>query len=84
MENFIESTKLSMLKQSKIIHACMALHNFIRDSAMANEEFDKCDEDKDYMPLPYSQSTASRLGVEEGSMNTFRDALAYALYTRRM
>ena len=43
-----------MLKQSKIIHACMALHNFIRDSALSDEEFDRCDEDENYMPVPSS------------------------------
>jgi hypothetical protein len=30
-----------MLKQSKIIHAFMALHNFIRDSKMVDELFGK-------------------------------------------
>jgi hypothetical protein len=28
----------------------MALHNFIRDSELRDEEFDKCDDDEDYMP----------------------------------
>jgi hypothetical protein len=52
-----------MLKQSKIIHACMALHNFIRDSKMADELFDRCDQDEDYMPIP-SCPHASGLGEE--------------------
>jgi hypothetical protein len=39
-------------KRSKIIVACMALHNFIRDSAMRDKDFDKCDEDESYMPIP--------------------------------
>jgi hypothetical protein len=30
----------------------MALHNFIRDSSLADKEFDRCDEDEDYMPMP--------------------------------
>jgi hypothetical protein len=72
-----------MLKQSKIIHACMALHNFVRDSKMADELFDQCDQDKDYMPIP-STHNASGLGDEEGAMNDFRDQIANALFARRM
>jgi hypothetical protein len=37
--------------QAHIIMACMALHNFIRDSALQDDAFDKCDEDENYMPL---------------------------------
>jgi hypothetical protein len=74
-----------MLKQSKIIHACMALHNFIRDSKMADEEFDRCDQDENYMPIPSSHSASeSQLGDEEGAMNSFRDEIANALFARRM
>jgi hypothetical protein len=72
-----------MLKQSKIIHACMALHNFIRDSKIADELFDQCDRDEDYMPIP-STHNASGLGDEEGAMNDFRDQIANALFARRM
>jgi hypothetical protein len=28
----------------------MALHNFIHDIPLRDEDFDKCDEDEDYMP----------------------------------
>ncbi|EEE55359.1 hypothetical protein OsJ_03402 [Oryza sativa Japonica Group] len=38
-------------KQSKIICACLALHNFIRDSKLADCEFDMCDQDESYVPL---------------------------------
>jgi hypothetical protein len=72
-----------MLKQSKIIYACMALHNFIQDSKMADELFGKCDEDKEYMPIP-SCHRASGLGDEEGAMNNFQDQIVNALFTRRM
>ncbi|WVZ65976.1 hypothetical protein U9M48_015256, partial [Paspalum notatum var. saurae] len=41
-----------MTKQSKIILACMALHNFIRESAMRDTDFDMCDSDENYMPMP--------------------------------
>jgi hypothetical protein len=72
-----------MLKQSKIIHVCMTLHNFIRDSKIADELFDRCDQDEDYMPIP-SCPHASGLGEEEGAMNNFRDQIANALFARRM
>ena len=36
----LELPSYPMVKQSKIIHACMALHNFIRDSALPDIEFD--------------------------------------------
>ena len=32
----------------------MALQNFIQDSALADEEFDWCDEDENYIPIPLS------------------------------
>lgn len=38
-------------KQTRIIVACMALHNFIRESRIADREFDACDEDKNYNPM---------------------------------
>jgi hypothetical protein len=66
VENFIGVAKLSMLKQSKIIHSYMALHNFIRDSKMVDELFDKCDEDEECMTI--SCCRASGLG-DEGAMN---------------
>lgn len=62
----------TMLKQSKIIHTCMALHNFIQ---VADEEFDRCDEDENYMPMPSSGGGASQLRDEDGSMNAFHDNL---------
>jgi hypothetical protein len=37
-------------KQALIIVACMALHNFIRDSHLRDKEFDRCDRDEYYMP----------------------------------
>jgi hypothetical protein len=36
--------------QKHIIIACMTLYNFILDSELTDEEFEKCDEDEDYMP----------------------------------
>src|SRR6266540_3336732 len=51
----LELPSYPMVKQSKIIHACMALHNFIRDSDLPEIEFDQCDEDEYYMPMSPSQ-----------------------------
>ncbi|WVZ85459.1 hypothetical protein U9M48_032384 [Paspalum notatum var. saurae] len=40
-----------MLKQTKIILACMGLHNFIRESALSDADFDRYDRDESYMPI---------------------------------
>jgi hypothetical protein len=36
--------------QKHIILACIALHNFIRDSKLHDLDSDKCDDDEDYIP----------------------------------
>jgi hypothetical protein len=72
-------------KQSKIILACMALHNFIRDSAMSDKDFDRCDEDETYMPMPMPTENSSQLSDgdihigNDGDMNAFRDSICNAL-----
>ena len=68
--------------------SCMALHNFIRDSKLSDEEFDKCDEDEDYMPEA-AHATAQPQGDDdleeenEVTMNTIRDRIANALLVAR-
>jgi hypothetical protein len=67
----------------------MALHNFICDSELRDEEFDKCDDDEDYMPdnedNNAGQEVAEPYEVDipesenEVSMNTIRDNTANAL-----
>ena len=47
-----------MEKQTRIIIACMALHNFIRESALADELSDMCDQDEDFV-LSVDQATSS-------------------------
>jgi hypothetical protein len=58
VENFIGLAKLSNVEAIKIIHVCMTLHNFIRDSKMAHELFDKCDEDEEYAHAYYVMSSS--------------------------
>jgi len=42
-------SSFSTRTQKHIVLACMALHNFIRDSKLHDEEFDRCDADEDYL-----------------------------------
>ncbi|WVZ71421.1 hypothetical protein U9M48_020011 [Paspalum notatum var. saurae] len=77
-----------MRKQSKIILACMAVHNFIRESALSDEDFERCDLDENYMPMPTSCSRTQLVdeevrGEEDQDMNAFRVNIANALFYRR-
>jgi hypothetical protein len=75
--------------QKHIIIACMALHNFIRDSALHDDEFEKCDEDEDYIPEGEDDIEGQQVedqGVDEVleeenevDMNTICDNIANAL-----
>jgi hypothetical protein len=70
-------------KQTRIIVACMALHNFIRESRITDREFDACDADENYNPMPSSSTSAwpeDEPLVEYINMNAFRDELADALF----
>ena len=79
-----------MPKQSKIITACMALNNFIREHAMEDDEFDKCDDDESYdsqndggASTSRARANTSRHGEEDRTMNAFRDWIADGLSTRQ-
>ena len=77
----------SMAKQSKIIMACMALHNFIRQSGMMDDLFDLCDQDENYNPNEEGTSTQAtgsntRYGDEDENMNQFCDWIANGLFRR--
>lgn len=65
--------------------ACMALHNFIRDSKLHDEEFDRCDADEDYLleETSESQEDACLDGENEDTMNTIRTRIAYDLVSAR-
>jgi hypothetical protein len=76
-------------KQTKIIVACMALHNFIRESQLADKEFDRCDRDENYQPLLEETRRRRRnrrdLEMEQDSvdMNQLRDSIADGLFQGR-
>ena len=73
-----------MEKQTRIIVACMALHNFIRESALHDKKFHRCDRDENYMPgniqpTPSQSHGDSHHGSDHGYMNAFRESIANAL-----
>jgi hypothetical protein len=73
-------------KQSQIIVACMALHNFIRMSGLVDRDFDCCDHDENYVP-PEASANQPRCHQapardESGMMNAFRDSIALGLLNR--
>jgi len=73
-------------KQSQIIVACMALHNFIRSSGIVDRDFNRCDRDENYVPLEAScsQQRTSQTSVRDESamMNAFRDLIALGLLNK--
>ena len=77
-----------MPKQSQIIIACMAIDNFIRESALPDVEFDRCDHDENYMPEvedTYGRRrnrASSRPADDDQNMNQFRDFIANGLFSR--
>lgn len=66
-------------KQARIIIACMALNNCIRESNLRDLEFDKCDHDENYMPgnlHPLPTGHVSNIVVgDDATMKTTRDAI---------
>ncbi|KAL6615197.1 hypothetical protein ACP70R_037467 [Stipagrostis hirtigluma subsp. patula] len=66
-----------MEKQKKIIIACMALHNFIRDSQLCDDHFDELESDEAYADEESQQNPVDVL--DDGDMSEVRDAIAAAL-----
>ena len=68
-------------KQAKIIIACLALHNFIRDSAMYDYHFARCDADEDYIPLGHvvNNGGGNYGGGGNGTMDATRNNIFDAL-----
>jgi hypothetical protein len=67
----------SLRKQSKIIIACMSLHNFIRDSAIHDRDFDQFVPTNLVNDVHLGESSSST--SDELDMSAFRDAIATAL-----
>jgi hypothetical protein len=71
-------------RQSQIIVACCALHNFIRTSGIQDRHFAQCDRDENYVPRQAAadQPDTEEVADESDLMNDFRDTLAFALANR--
>ena len=62
-----------------IVTACMWLHNWIRDSKLRDEHFDKFDNDAYVVPsLPFTRANALP-PEDDGTMNATREAIAASL-----
>jgi hypothetical protein len=77
-------TSYPILKQTRIIVACIALHNWIRESNLHDKEFYKCDQNENYMPgniqpEPSVPLPGVQLGVEHGDMHVIRENIADGL-----
>ena len=75
--------KIPEHKQTRIIVGCMALHNFIRESGIADREFAMSNADANYLPMPIpsqSEWPEDEPLVEDSNMNEFRDELAHYLF----
>jgi hypothetical protein len=70
-------------KRTRVIVACMTLHNFIGESRIEDRDFQRCDGDANFNPMP-NQGDPSWPNdeplVEDANMNAFRDELASALF----
>jgi hypothetical protein len=71
-------------KQSKIIQAACALHNFVRGSGLEDRHFGRCDRDEDYVPRQAYEDQPDTEEVEDEAddMNLFRDSLAHHFFNR--
>ena len=66
--------------QKRIIMACLALHNFIRDSKLRDKEFDRCDANEDYLLDSATEEEEESPDVEnDDTMNDIRARIADAL-----
>jgi hypothetical protein len=70
--------------QKHIIMACLALHNFIRDSNLRDKEFDRCDADEDYLLSETDMTQDESEDVEnDDTMDIIRIRIADALVSAR-
>ena len=78
----------SLVTQKRIIIACIALHNFIRDSNLHDKQFARCDSDENYIPKVQRQAVTLAGDAAPGelhtrSMNSVRDDIADAMFAAR-
>jgi hypothetical protein len=68
-------------KQSQMIVACCALHNFIRKSGIGDRHVERCDRDDSYVPREAYENQPKPEEVDDESdlMNEFRETIAYGL-----
>jgi len=71
-------------KQRKIIQAACALHNFVRESAVRDKHFGRCDRDESFVPRQANEDQPETQMVEDepDDMNVFRDTLAFQYFHR--
>jgi hypothetical protein len=71
--------------QKHIILACLALHNFIRDSNLHDKEFERCDADDEYLVQEDDTTLEDEIeDVEnEDAMNIIRSRIVDALFSVR-
>jgi hypothetical protein len=69
-------------KQTRIIVACMTLRNFFKESRIGVSNFQRCDVDANYDPMPNNSDPSwpdDELLVEDDNKNASRDELAGVL-----
>jgi hypothetical protein len=77
-----------LVTQKRIILACIALHNFIRDSNLRDKQFDQCDLDENYIPKVQRQAITLAGDTAPGgkhtrSINSTCDDIANSLFNAR-
>jgi hypothetical protein len=77
-----------LVTQKRIILACIALHNFIRDSNLHDKQFDLCDSDENYIPKVQRQSVTlvgdtAPSGLHTVDMDLTRDSIATSVFNAR-
>ena len=85
MAYFEGHTKFLNSYSEAIILACLALHNFIRDSNLHDKEFERCDADDEYLVQEDDTTPEDEIkDVEnEDAMNIICSRIADALFSVR-